>query len=213
MRATPEWKRKRASGKRHPVSGPTLLVTGFERFGAHRVNPSERVVEALAGEAGLRTLVLPVSYARAVPRLQQAFESGSLAGILMLGLHGGSEIRLERVARNRNEAEDPDEDGERRAGEPILAAGPERYPSTLPLGRFAEALSARSLPWVWSDDAGGFLCNHVFYRARAWVEAAGGAAPCGFVHLPPLGALPLERQLEAVGACLEVLRAGASVAR
>ncbi|MEN8184635.1 MAG: pyrrolidone-carboxylate peptidase, partial [Myxococcota bacterium] len=58
---------------------------------------------------------------------------------------------------------------------------------------------------AWSDDAGGFLCNHVFYRARDWVEHAGLAIPCGFVHLPPLEALPLARQREAVDVCLELL--------
>jgi pyrrolidone-carboxylate peptidase len=80
-----------------------------------------------------------------------------------------------------------------------------RYPSTLPLDDLARELSSRSLPWAWSDDAGGFLCNHVFYRARAWVEQAGLQIPCGFIHLPPLEALPLPRQLEAVTSCLALI--------
>jgi pyrrolidone-carboxylate peptidase len=45
----------------------------------------------------------------------------------------------------------------------------------------------------------------VFYRARAWVEQAGLGIPCGFIHLPPREALPLERQLEAVTTCLSLL--------
>jgi pyroglutamyl-peptidase len=60
---------------------------------------------------------------------------------------------------------------------------------------------------AWSDDAGGFLCNHVFYRAREWLERRGLLVPCGFVHLPPLAALALERQVDAVAACLDVLGA------
>ena len=64
-----------------------------------------------------------------------------------------------------------------------------------------------------SEDAGGFLCNHVFYRAREWVERAGLAIPCGFLHLPPLEALPLERQIEAVTACVALLRAGPEAAQ
>jgi pyroglutamyl-peptidase len=182
-----------------------LLVTGFERFGEHAVNPSEAVVRALEPGRALRTAVLPVAFRRAASRLQQLLDTSPPHAILLLGLHGGSEIRLERLARNRDEADAADEDGETRTQLAIAASGPAAYPSTLPLDDLARELSSRSLPWAWSDDAGGFLCNHVFYRARAWVEQAGLQIPCGFIHLPPLEALPLPRQLEAVTSCLALI--------
>ena len=182
-----------------------LLVTGFEPFGAHRVNPSERVVRALSGRAGLVAAVLPVSYRRAEERLRALLEATEPRALLMLGLAAGSAIRLEHVARNLDEAGDCDEDGEARAGRPISVSAPAGYESTLPLEAFAAALARVSLPVDWSRDAGGFLCNHVFYRAREWVEQRGLGIPCGFVHLPPLEALALERQIEGVGACLAVL--------
>jgi pyroglutamyl-peptidase len=184
--------------------GP-LLVTGFERFGAHEANPSEQVVRALASRPHLRTAVLPVSFRRAAPRLQQLVGAERPRALLLLGVHDGDEIRLERIARNRDAPEGADEDGETRSEEIISASGPDVYPSTLPLDAIARELTARSLPWAWSDDAGGFLCNHVFYRARDWVERAGLRVPCGFVHLPPLEALPLARQREAVDVCLDQL--------
>jgi pyroglutamyl-peptidase len=186
----------------------SLLVTGFERFGCHAVNSSEAVVQALPPGRELRTAVLPVAFRRAASQLQQLLDDSPLRAVLLLGLHSGSEIRLERLARNRDEADAADEDGEARTQQAIAASGPAHYPSTLPLGDLARELSSRSLPWAWSDDAGGFLCNHVFYRARAWVEQAGLPIPCGFVHLPPLECLPLARQIEAVTACLDVLGAG-----
>ena len=182
-----------------------LLVTGFQPFGAHAVNPSEAVVRALEPGRALRTAVLPVAFRRAASRLQQLLDAAPPRAIVLLGLHSGSEIRLERLARNRDEADATDEDGETRAKQAIAASGPDGYPSTLPLGDLARELSRRSLPWAWSDDAGGFLCNHVFYRARAWVEQAGPRIPCGFIHLPPLDVLPLERQLEAVTSCLALV--------
>jgi pyroglutamyl-peptidase len=185
-----------------------LLVTGFERFGAHRRNPSEAVVRELATDAELRTAVLPVAFRRAASRLRQLLQESTPRAVVLLGLHGGGEIRLERIARNRDEADAADEDGEARANQAIAASGPASYPSTLPLEDLARELSRRSLPWAWSEDAGGFLCNHVFYRARAWVEQAGLQVPCGFIHLPPLEALPIERQVDAVAACLDLLRAG-----
>jgi pyroglutamyl-peptidase len=190
----------------------TILVTGFEPFGEHRVNPSERVVRALAGEAGIESAVLPVSFRRAAPELLRALDAARPDALLLLGAHSGDGIRLERVALNLDDAESPDNDGETRSGRPILATGPVGYFSTLPLDAFAAALTARALPFAWSHDAGGFLCNHAFYLARDWAECSGRDVPCGFVHLPPPEALPLERQIEGVGACLDVLRARLSPA-
>jgi pyroglutamyl-peptidase len=184
-----------------------LLVTGFEPFGVHRENPSEQVVRALAGRAGLAAAVLPVSYRRAEARLGALLDATQPRALLLLGLAAGEAIRLERVARNLDVADACDEDGEARAGRAIAAAGPASHASTLPLDRFAEALERLSLPTAWSEDAGGFLCNHVFYWARERLERSGRTIPCGFVHLPPLEAIALARQVEGVSACLELLGA------
>jgi pyroglutamyl-peptidase len=183
-----------------------IAVTGFARFGAHAVNPSEEVVRSLAPGAELATLVLPVAYAGAEERLVRWLDALRPRALLLLGRHEGEAIRLERCARNRDDADGPDEAGERRCA-PIRPGGPDVHASTLPLDAFAAALAQRGLPFGWSDDAGGFLCNHVFYVARDWMERSGLALRCGFVHLPPPEALALERQREAVVACLDVLRA------
>lgn len=185
-----------------------IAVAGFSPYGAHRVNPSEQVVRALARETGLATRVLPVAYRRATSELLAWLDAARPDAVLLLGRHDGGALRLERTARNRDEAAGPDEDGEARAGLAIAADGPAAYASTLPLDAFADALARLRLPFAWSDDAGGFLCNHVFYRARAWTERGGLAIPCGFVHLPPPEALALERQTEAVRACLAALASG-----
>lgn len=183
-----------------------LLVTGFAAFGEHALNPSEQVVRALCAGAGLVSEVLPVSYRRAEARLRALIAASEPRAVLLLGLHAGEAFRLERVARNRDEAEARDEDGEVRSGS-ISAGGPAEHASTLPLAAFAEALAGLSLPVVWSSDAGGFLCNHAFYMARDLLAQQGRNVPCGFLHLPPASALPLERQIEGVAACIEVLRA------
>ena len=187
-----------------------VLVTGFEPFGAHRVNPSEEVVRGLAGRAGITTAVLPVSYRRAEERLRVLLAGGTPRALLMLGVAAGPAIRLERLARNRDDAPACDVDGETRTGRPISAAARAEYASTLPLDAFAAKLRDAALPVAWSDDAGGFLCNHVFFRACEWLEERTQAIPRGLVHLPPPDALALDRQLAGVTACLDVL--GASVA-
>lgn len=184
-----------------------IAVAGFAPFGAHAENPSERVVRALASEPGLATVVLPVAYRCAESQLVATLESVRPDALLLLGRYEGEAIRLERVALNLDDAASADEDGERRSGTPILPAGPVGHWSTLPLEAFAAALASRALPVVWSRDAGGFLCNHVFYVARHWVEQSRRRIPCGLVHLPPLEALALERQVEGVRACLALLSA------
>lgn len=191
-----------------------IAVAGFARFGAHAVNPAEAVVRALAArDAELATAVLPVSYRRSEAGLAALLASAQPAALLLLGRHDGAEIRLERVALNLDDAAAADEDGERRAGAPIRPDGPVGHWSSLPLADFAAALERRRLPFVWSRDAGGFLCNHVFWLAREWCERTGRAIPCGFVHLPPFEALPFERQLDGVSACVEALRESLSVSR
>lgn len=187
------------------VHAKRILVAGFARFGAHAVNPAEEIVRGLAGSARLATAVLPVAYRRAETQLVGLLDSRRPDALLLLGRHEGEAIRLERVALNLDDAASADEDGERRSATPIRPAGPVGHWSTLPLDAFAAALASRALPFAWSRDAGGFLCNHVFYVARQWAEESGRELPCGFLHLPPPEALALERQREAVAACLEAL--------
>jgi len=189
------------------VQGKRIAVVGFAPFGAHAVNPSAEVVRALAGDAGLVTTVLPVAWRRAEEALLVWLDSARPAALLLLGRCDGDAIRLERVALNLDDAPSADDEGERRSGVPIRPEGPVGHWSTLPLEAFARALASRALPHAWSHDAGGFLCNHVFFVAREWVEARRPGMPCGFVHLPPPEALSLERQVEGVRACLALLSA------
>jgi pyrrolidone-carboxylate peptidase len=61
-----------------------------------------------------------------------------------------------------------------------------------------------------SNHAGAYLCNHVFYVARHFLEQRGRAVPCGFIHLPQASddepGLPLAVLMDAVNCCLDSLR-------
>ena len=66
----------------------------------------------------------------------------------------------------------------------IREGGPDELPTRLPVDRLLEALEAAGFEEVvTSEDAGGYLCNHVFYRLLDEVDASRVA---GFVHVPPL---------------------------
>jgi len=185
-----------------------ILVTGFERFGAHDHNSSEAIALALeaAGDPRFTCRVLPTSYRRAGELIETWLDAELPGAVVMLGLAARAEaLRLERFARNRDHSETADNDGESRLDRAIVRAAPEVYASTLPLERCAVAVRRRGVPVEFSESAGGFLCNHVFFRARHRLELTNQQIPCGFLHVPATRPGELEPWLGAVSECLRVL--------
>lgn len=184
-----------------------ILVTGFDPFGEHTHNSSAALVEALAerNDPELSCRILPTSFRRA-GELIETWVDERPAAVVMLGLAASATaLRLERFARNRDDAESADNDGESRRDAKIVPFAPEVYASTLPLERFAAALRRLGTPVELSESAGGFLCNHVFYRARHALELRNLGTPCGFVHVPATQPGELEPWLGGVAECLRVL--------
>jgi pyroglutamyl-peptidase len=162
-----------------------ILVTGFEPWADHAVNPSQLVAEALGG------VMLPVSYARATAALRTAIDERDPELVIAFGLAETREkISIERFAHNLDEAATIDNDATNGSGAEIDPAGPLALRSTLPVDAIVAALTDAAIPAEVSRDAGGFLCNHVFYRL---LQLRGG----GFVHVPPLEVVPLETLLRA----------------
>jgi pyroglutamyl-peptidase len=169
------------------------LVTGFETFGEHEVNPSQLIAEELGG------VVLPVSYERAPEVLRAAIDERNPELVVCFGLaHERTAISVERWAHNLDEATTVDNDGTPGSGRAIDPAGPLALASTLPVDVVVAALAAEGIPAEVSRDAGGYLCNHVFYRLCQTVERG------GFVHVPPLEVIPLETQLLAARTIVSV---------
>ncbi|KAF0246366.1 MAG: hypothetical protein FD180_724 [Planctomycetota bacterium] len=182
-----------------------LLLTGFEPFGDVRVNPSWECVKGLDGEilrgrVLVRAARLPVSYERGPARLREEIEAFRPDAVVMLGVaHKRAAISLERLASNRCDAAVKDNEGAARSG-PIDPAGPQMRESSLPLERLRRALECAGVPVEWSDDAGGFLCNRVFWEARAVYKG-----PAGFIHLPPFEAVGEDALRRGVRAAAEAV--------
>lgn len=175
------------------------LVTGFEPFGGADVNASQKLVEALASDppdgVELATAVLPVAWKRAEDELARALERERPELVLCFGqADGRAQVEVERFALNFDEGSD--EAGESRRSE-ISADGPIAYRSLLPVDEIVEALRAGGIPAAASRDAGGYLCNHVFYALmRALAEQPGVRG--GFVHVPLLPEQALDRATPTV---------------
>jgi pyroglutamyl-peptidase len=175
-----------------------ILVTGFEPWGEHEVNPSQLLAERLGG------VVLPVSYARATEALRAAIDERDPALVIAFGLaETRRTISVERYAHNLDEASTTDNDAANGSGAEIDPAGPLALRSTLPVDAIVAALTGEGIPAEVSRDAGGFLCNHVFYRL---LQLRGG----GFVHVPPLDVLPLDTLERAAGVIVETCGAPTS---
>ena len=190
-----------------------VLVTGFEPFGDSPVNPSQLLVEALAAEppAGveLATAVLPVSYAHAAEELTGAVRAAGPDFVVCFGQADGRPgISVERFALNLDDAESSDNDGAVSAAA-IDPEGPVAYPSTVPVDEIVAALRAEGIPAATSRDAGGFLCNHVFYALMALLARERPAVRGGFVHVPLLPEQALAKAAPSMG--LETLIRAAQI--
>ena len=163
------------------------LVTAFGAFADVERNPSQDLLEALHERLGGEAFAgetLPVEYEKAGRRIEELVEVHRPGAVLLLGVARRAEAaRFETIARNLDDCETPDNAGCLRIGEVIDPEGPERLETTLD-DTLVDRILAHGLKIELSDDAGGFLCNHVFYRARATVERLGMQAACGFLHLP-----------------------------
>jgi pyroglutamyl-peptidase len=195
-----------------------VLLTGFNRFGNWEENPSELIVRAIAsraresGDADLVAEVLPTEYQRGADRMRESIRELRPEAILALGVAAGAPlIRLERTAVNLDDVDLPDNAGQVIRGQLIEPGGPASYQTSLPLAAMHKALQGIGIPTVISNDAGAFLCNHVFYIARHEVETLGLASRAGFIHVPgiagqPGAGLPLPFMIEAIETCLNLLR-------
>jgi pyroglutamyl-peptidase len=136
---------------------------------------------------------------------------------MCLGVAGGPGlISIERVALNIDDCHLPDNAGVAPTGQLIAPHGPTAYWSTLPLEHMSQELKQRGVSVRFSNYAGAFVCNHVFYVARYTIEQRGKSTPCGFVHIPLADeqisspqevGLPLATMVTAIECCLDVLQA------
>lgn len=205
------------------VSSPVLLVTGFEPFGAHAVNPSAELAKAVGGRtvAGCRVeaAVLPVHHAEAPVHVRALLADVAPAAVLHLGLaEGRARVALERVALNVRDYRVPDNAGVRVEDEPCVPGGPAAYVATLPLAAILAALTAAGIPAYLSSTAGTFLCNQTLYTTLHEIAGRGLATPAGFMHVPlspemvaasglDLPSLDLALALRAVETALRVIAA------
>src|SRR5436190_138182 len=166
------------------------LVTGFDAFGGDKINPSILAVGRLKRRIGgiaIHTVELPTSYGRSPIVLRAAIHEVQPDIVLGVGQAGGrSELCLERVAINVQDARIKDNDGKQPLDRPVVRDGPAAYFSTLPVKACVAEMRKAGLPAAVSNSAGTFVCNHVFYATMDMAKQHRMGFRAGFLHIPYL---------------------------
>ena len=189
-----------------PMTAARLLVTGFGPFPGVAHNASGAAARALHGQRlrgtsrdfHLTGAVLPVTWGEAWPRLAAAVAACAPHALIMLGVSRRPGIEVERLAHNRTSrrpdaaGRGPGSSAEAQPGVDLVGSddaedvldpfGPPQLATTLPWQPFEVPVSTEGFALGTSLDAGGYLCNFVFYKALRHLPGIGQR---GFVHLPP----------------------------
>ncbi len=142
---------------RYPWRGTiTVLLTGFEPFQGEVVNPSWELAQALDGEeiAGHRVVAvqLPCVFGASLAVLREAIARHDPALVLAIGQAGGrSQLSLERVAINIDDARIPDNAGAQPIDVPVVADGAPAYFSRLPIKAMLAALQQAGIPALMAE--------------------------------------------------------------
>ena len=186
----------------------TVLITGFEPFGGESVNPSWEVVSGLDNAiiGGCRVVArqLPCVFGESLAVLNGAIDALSPSLVLAVGQAGGrTDITVERVAINVDDARIADNQGQQPVDVPVVADGPAAWFSTLPIKAMVMAMRNAGIPASVSQTAGTFVCNHVMYGLLHKLRDVPAAAQ--HPGAPSMAAETVRRALEvAIATALQV---------
>src|SRR3954471_8917431 len=166
------------------------LVPGFDAFGGDKVNPSSLAVQRLKRKLGglaIHAVELPTSYARSAIVLRGAIHEVQPDIVLGVGQAGSrTELCLERVAINVQDARIKDNDDKQPIDRPVVREGPAAYLATLPIKACVAEMRKAGLPAAVSNTAGTFVCNHIFYATMEKPDHHRLAFRGGFLLIPYL---------------------------
>ena len=193
-------------------SHPTVLLTGFGPFPNVPRNASAVIVKRLAREARLALphvrfafAVLPTEWTRAPGLVSELHERHDPVLALHFGVASGMRgFRIETEARNFCRMS-PDAAGGLPASNCICEGGASALATSVPATAVAQHLEAHGFEARLSDDAGGYLCNAVFYHSLLEASTRRDRCRVGFIHIP-VEAGETEAVDRTVAGALEVLK-------
>ena len=199
-----------------------ILITGFEPFGGEALNPALEAVKRLPDEIDGMALVkaeIPTVFNQSAEVLRSLLAEEEFNCVIAVGQAGGrSEICIERIGINIDDARIPDNAGRQPIDEAIRPGGAAAYFSNLPVKRMTAAVAEAGVPARLSNTAGTFVCNHVLYQLGFMAEEEFPGLKYGFIHVPfipeqtagkeGVPSMPLDDIGTALGAAVRALSEG-----
>jgi pyroglutamyl-peptidase len=165
-----------------------VLITGFEPFGGETMNPAYEAVMKLTDSIKGHNLIkksLPVVFHESLRVLDRLIETEDPDIIICVGQAGGrTQISIERVGINIDDARIADNSDQSPIDAPINPNGPAAYFSNLPIKAMTKAICESGIPTSVSNTAGTFVCNHVLYGLMDMIAQKYPLKRGGFIHVP-----------------------------
>lgn len=159
-----------------------ILLTGFDPFGNESINPSiEAVKRCHVDDVEMIKIEVPTVFYESIDVVSKAIDQHHPDAVICVGQAGGrTDITIERVAININDARIPDNKDNQPIDQKIYEDGENAYFSTLPIKQIVTDLNVAGIPASVSNSAGTFVCNHLMYGILHKYKNL----KCGFVHVP-----------------------------
>lgn len=171
----------------------TILITGFTPFPGAPENPTAELVKwvqdnkvSVPNGVRLEARLLPTEFEASFAELKAALAEIRPDALLEFGLSAkATGFALECIARNEMASTLPDNSGFKPEDIYIEGTAPLVLPSGLPLEEISIALATENIPHEYSQSAGAYVCNHLFYKTMR-VPRGQRPAHAGFIHIPYL---------------------------
>jgi pyroglutamyl-peptidase len=171
-----------------------VLITGFGGFSRARFNPTGRLVEKLArirrpafAKAQIVTHVFSTHYAAVDRELPKLIRHHRPDVILMLGLAARSKhLHIETRARNALSILAADAQGFTPSHGAIRPGAPGDRRARSSFARLLSASRGYGVPTTLSRDAGGYVCNYLYWRALEYAKRMSKPPLVQFVHVPQI---------------------------
>jgi pyroglutamyl-peptidase len=182
-----------------------VLITAFEPFRHEETNPTMEVAKRVANASVWRDLdidvsvvVLPVVFEKASAKAIAAIEALPTSPEIVLSLgedtfpgYDSEEecgITMHSTARNLDDADNPDNEGNTPKDHVIVPGAPDRLPLNLFVPEFTKHVPKSEEAPLWLaplDDQGGYVCNNTAFELANYLKNT--TTKYGFMHVPALG--------------------------
>ena len=167
-----------------------ILMTGFEPFDHEEINPSWEAVKAMPdmiGDIAVEKMHVPVERYTSLRLIEKKIRECGPDIVISVGQAGGrSAVSIERVGINCDDYRIPDNAGNMPENEPVCADGPDAYFASVNITAMRDAVREEGIPCDISNSAGTYVCNHVLYGIRCFLDRNFPGIRSGFIHVPYL---------------------------